>query len=720
MAAQKFNYMDTAADDSTLNTDNADWCAQAFTPTQDYRVNYVKAWVGKTGAGVVILTLGIQTIVAGVPDGVDLCSGTATLPLAAPASLTTFTMDTYAQLIKGTQYAIVMRSNDVGGAEAWRCYYKGADEYADNDYYTSDDSGASWTPDATKDANFQVWGVASVPADRYATKKLVVIADNSLSYEDTEGSLTELAASDQDLDCSEQIAAFEAFQKVIIVNGTNLKVADFINTRIDLGAGNELTSPPAKGDILTQTTSGATMVVDFVDSTKRYIYGYTTSGTFVTTAGYTLTSGDETATMDPNPAPKPDVVSEASDTPLWYDYTTYPDIVLSVAKYGQAIGSTKTFGILPQHGVFPAKAYLGCLYRGRVVLAGNPNYPHQWYMSRQADIWDYAYLASDGQSPVVGNNAEAGEIGDVITCLIPYKDDYLIFGGASTIYVLRGDPAKGGELDPIDLTVGIFGASSWAFDGDDNLYFWGTNGIYIMPAGFGAIKCLTENTIPNIIADENVNPSTHRISLGYDRKRRGILVCITVLATGANSNYWYDLRTGGFFPESYPTACGVYGMFYYAANNKAYADLLLACQDGYIRKFDDTAKDDDSGASDTAINSYCTLPIQPLAADGDHEGKLTSLTVTTAGGAAGGDFGDTDSVSYALYKGNDAETVLEDIVDGAAALESGTLSGTGRKERIRKRVRGAYLGIKLGNSTADKTWAVESVIGNVEPGGRIK
>jgi len=720
MAAQKFNYMDTAADGSTTNSDNADWCAQAFTPTLDYRVHYIILKVGKTGAGAVTLRVSIQTIVDGVPDGVDLCYGEAILPICEPTYTQKFTMDTYVQLTSGTQYAVVMQTDDVAGTENWRCYYKDADEYADNDYYTSDDSGTTWTPDATKDANFQVWGVASVPSDRHAIKKLVTIADNSLSYEDTAGSLTKLAASDQDLDCSEQVAAFEAFQKVIIVNGTNLKVADFINTRIDLGAGNELTNPPAKGDILTQTTSGAKMTVDFVDSTKRYIYGYTTSGTFVTTAGYTLTSGDETATMDPNPAPKPDVVSEASDIPLWYDYTTYPDIVLSVAKYGQAIGSTKTFGILPQHGEFPAKAYLGCLYRGRVVLAGNPNYPHQWYMSRQADIWDYAYLASDGQSPVVGNNAEAGEIGDVITCLIPYKDDYLIFGGANKIYVLRGDPAKGGELDPVDLTVGIFGANSWTFDGAGNLYFWGTNGIYIMPAGFGAVKCLTENTLPNIIADEDIDPSTHRISLGYDRKRRGILICITVLATGVNSNYWYDLRTGGFFPESYPTACGVYGLFYYPANDKDYADLLLACQDGYIRKFDDSAKDDDSGASDTKISSYCTLPIQPLAPDGDHEGKLTSLTVTTAGGATDGAFGDTDAVSYELHKGDDAETVLEDIVDGATALESGTLSGTGRKERIRKRVRGAYLGIKLYNSTDSETWAVEAVAGEVAPAGKIK
>jgi len=549
--------------------------------------------------------------------------------------------------------------------------------------------------------------------ENIVSKKLVAIANNLLRYESVAGTMTELAASDGDIDTTDQLVVFEAYQKVIVVNGANLKVADFINTKLDLGVGNELTSPPAKGDVLTQATSGASMIVDFVDSTKRYIYGYTTTAAAFNTTN-TVSSNNATGKMD-GATFTPDIVSEASTMPHWYDYTTYPGIVLAANnKYGGAEDTTYSFGSLP------AKAYLGCLYRGRAVLAGNPNYPHQWYMSRQADIWDYAYLANDAQSPVVGNNTDAGEVGDIITCLISYKDDYLIFGCASSIWVLRGDPAAGGSLDEVDLTVGIYGANSWCFDGEGNLYFWGTNGIYVMPPGFGAVKCLTENTLPAIVTDEATDPSTHRITMGYDRKRRGVLVCITKLSDGTNSNYWYDLRTGGFFPESYPTACGVYSIFHYAANNTSYEDLLLGCKDGYIRKFDDTAKDDDSGASDTKISSYCTLPIQPLAPDGDHEGKLTSLTVTTAGGAAGGDFSDTDGVSYELHKGDDAETVLEDIVDGATALESGALSGTGRKERIRKRVRGAYLGIKLYNNTDSETWAIEKVEGNIEPGGKLK
>jgi hypothetical protein len=207
--------------------------------------------------------------------------------------------------------------------------------------------------------------------------------------------------------------------------------------------------------------------------------------------------------------------------------------------------------------------------------------------------------------------------------------------------------------------------------------------------------------------------------MGYDRKRLGLVICITKLSDGTNSNYWYDLRTQGFFPESYPEECGAYSIFDYSANDSDYSDLLVGCKDGYIRKFDDAAKDDDIGDSDEAINSYCTI-IQPLGDGEEKEGKLTSLTITTGGGASGGDFSDTDGVSYEYHSANDAETVLEDIIDGATAQESGTLTGTGRQNRIRKKIRGAYLGLKLYNSTAAQTWAVDKITGEVKPVGKIK
>lgn len=183
-------------------------------------------------------------------------------------------------------------------------------------------------------------------------------------------------------------------------------------------------------------------------------------------------------------------------------------------------------------------------------------------MSKTGDPWNWDYASTDPLTAAAGNNADAGETGDIIRALIPYKDDYLIFGCASTIWVLTGDPAQGGKIDEVDLTVGMFGANSWCFDGDGNLYFWGTSGIYKIPLGFRSIECLTAISLPNLVAEQvggaNVTPASHRITMAYDRKRCGILTCITQLSDGDNSNYFYDLKLKGFFPEDYPDECGAY------------------------------------------------------------------------------------------------------------------------------------------------------------------
>ena len=500
------------------------------------------------------------------------------------------------------------------------------------------------------------------------------------------GTMTLLAASADDIDTSDQLTMASAFQKAFIANGSNLKIADFINTKLTVTS---LTTAPTRGSTVTQVTSGATMIVDFVNTAKTIIYGYTTNGTFTTTAGHTLSGGS----MDPTTR----VPSAVTANPHWYDWTVYPG------------GAT---------GAMPAKAYLICVYRGRLTLAGNPRYPNQWFMSKVADPFNWLYGADDPMSAVAGNNADAGQCPDIIRSLISFHDDYLIFGCASTIWILRGDPVAGGSLDNLSDTTGIFGSNSWCFDDNRNLYFWGSGGIYKIRSDFSGIQNLTEMVLPDIIDTEAADPTTHRITMGYDKKRHGIVVAITVLATGVNSNYFYSFKTEGFYPESYPTECGPYSLFYYDANDTTYADLLVGCKDGYIRKYMNTAKNDDVGATDDAISSYVTYPITPLS-ELDEKGKLTELVFDLAGGAAAGDFSDTDGVTYELHRGDDAETVLEDIRDGATAWKSGTLSGTGRKNKLRPRMKGAFMGLKLYNSTASETFAINRVLYNTKKAGRI-
>lgn len=495
---------------------------------------------------------------------------------------------------------------------------------------------------------------------------------------------TVLADSVDEVDTSDQLMMFEGFQKAFVVNGTNLKVVELVNYKLTHA---ELTTAHANGDILTQATSAATMIVDYTDATKTHTYGYVTSGTF--TATYQVTGSGSGTAFTPSAVTAPK---------HWHEWTVYPG---------------GTFGSMPD------KAYLGCLYRGRCVLSGDPNHPFQWYMSRVANPWDWLYAATDAFSPYAGGNSEAGELGDIIKALIPYKDEYLIFGCANSMWVLRGDPASGGNLEALDATVGIFGCKSWCFDNQGNLYFLSQNGLNVIPSNLGGVQSVSQEVLPNFAADEELDPTIHRVRLEYDPTRYGILICITAVLDGSNSNYFYDLRTKGIYPESYPSTCGVYSSFYYNATDDSERGILLGCTDGFLRRFSETTENDVSTASNVAISSHVTLPILQND-DDDRELLMKSLTITTAGGASGGTESDTDSVVVNLYADRSAEEVLEAIEDGDTPHTTVTISGPGRQNRIRNRVRGHSIAVELKNTAASSTWAVERVAAEIDATGKVK
>ncbi len=539
-----------------------------------------------------------------------------------------------------------------------------------------------------------------------AVKRLVAVGNNELWYEDSTvpGTMIKLDASDGNIDTSDKLTMFEAYSKVFIVNGANLKVADFINTK--LTSNSEITTYlPVHGDLLVQDQTGgdlAYMVVDFISAWAggtHLIYGYAYyagDATAFTTAHDVKNANGDTVIGSAN-------LTTVTASPHFYAWTVYN-------------GDEDTYGTMPN------KAYLGCLYRGRGVISGDPEHPHQWSMTRQGNLWDFNYAKNDAQTAVAGSNADMGELGDIVATLIPYKDDYLVFGCASQIWFAAGDPAAGGSLNELDLTTGMYSGTSWCIDNAGNLYFWGTNGVYKTTIP-GVPENISRLHLPRLVASEDVNPATHRITLAYDRRRTGIIICITKLLDGTNSNYFYDLVTNGFFPETYPTECGVYSAFYYAANDVDFSGLLLGSKDGYVRIFDDDSKSDILGDDSTnAINAYCTWGPLKLAQDEDYFGLISALEVITAGGASDGSQADSDNVSYNIFVADTAEEILEKLYANTDYRIAGTITAPGRPKgaKIRKRIRGMYLGIRLWNSTVAETWAINKIIGTIKKGGRFR
>lgn len=571
-----------------------------------------------------------------------------------------------------------------------------------------------WRIDAKNDASTttgDVWSFTvesaaqGTPEAKGYAKKFVSIAGNSVYYEDDESPPNMILLSGLTLDTTKELQAFEAYQKLCIVNDDKKKIVDFANTKLTCAAAFDAGAyeVPTQGMILTDSGS-ATMIVDHVKNGDPYeIYGRTTSGTF----GELVATG----TNSQNGSVSFTIASVTEPTiPHYYDWEPNATATGSLGER--------------QYGSMPAFATLGCLYRGRAMLGGNSSYPNQWYGSRQANIFDFLYFDDDLQTAVAGTPTEVGELGDLLRAFIPYKDDYWIIGCASSIWLLRGDPVNG-SLDQLSFTTGIFSAESWCWDDVGNLYIFGTNGIYMLPPGFGQVVNLTRDKLPTFVSDLNLNPETQRVSMGFDQRRSGLVITVTNLSDGSNQNFWFDLRTQGFFPETYPDACGAYSLYYYDADQPNMRKLMVGCKDGHIRTFEDDFKSDDIGlvlAPDTtAIESKVMLGPRQIGVDEDRVGVMTSMTVITGGGAVGGSQPDSDDIDYDIVVADTAGEVIEKVNESPIdSRHSGTIAAPGRDRRIRQRTRGAFMAVVLSNDTLDETWAAEKVVADIKPGGKIK
>jgi len=749
MALARYQYYNTN-DDNAGQLYGATWLGQTFTPATSHLLLYAKLKIYKVGNPGTV-TVSIRATSGSVPTGADLASGTTdgdTLTTSSPGEWRTITLLPGVSLTAGTMYAICIRAT---GGDASNYIWFRADvsspSYTGGTQVNSANSGSTWGSTATTDAMFEEWGSGATSAidEKTYSRRLVAIGAFSLWYESAAGTMSELSDATLDIDTATPLSAASAYQKLFIANGTTQKVFDYVNTKINTADAG--VNPCTQGMTLTGGNSAAEMIVDYADGVTddaaANVYGKR-----ITTA--TFTNG-ETVTGTNGSGDAVSFATSAAETapPHWYDWTVFGN-------------DTTTYGIKPSSATIVTR------YRGRLILSGYSTYPHQWYMCKTGDPWNFLYGTNDPLTAVAGQDAMAGEIGDVVIALIAYNDDYMIVGCANSMHLITGDPAYGGSIDEISDNIGIVGANAWCKDNDGNLYFFGTGGIYKMEGGRSRPLNISVGALPKLINDWAYDPTDERILLTFDPVRNGIIISKSSGTDGSNVNYWFSLRTSGFYPEVYPDECGIFSSIYYDSTTSANRDTLYGCNDGYIRYFLNTAKDDDVGVTDDAISSYMTLPAFPMGDGFDVEGKILQIVFESGGGGSGGDFSDTDGFSYGVYVSDDAETVVEKVkattawadatnyvigdlvtyggleyicivahlsATGAATHEepdtnttdwnpatslTGTISGTGRKSRIRQKIRGQYSTIKLYNSTASETFVVNKVLAEKQIVGRLK
>jgi hypothetical protein len=347
---------------------------------------------------------------------------------------------------------------------------------------------------------------------------------------------------------------------------------------------------------------------------------------------------------------------------------------------------TPSAGSLPTSGGKYCR--LICNWRGRVFQSGLVGDDHNWFASRQDNgfDWDYGSSITDDQQPVAGNNAPAGKCPDIVTSLIPYRDDILIFGGDSSVWQMTNDPASGGRIDLVSDITGVAYGNAWCKDPSGVLYFFGSRGgLYGMVPG-SQPQLLSNKRMQERMA--KVDLSTTKVELAWDDRQQTVMIYCTDLSGATSIHFAYDTRSQAFWMDrflsvSHNPSC----VHVFDGDLPGDRALLLGCRDGYIRKIDVDAKSDDT----EAIESYAFLgPFQ------GGSGKLKLRETRLSAGE------NSDRIAVGVHCGPSPEAAF-----GAQAMST-FMHDPNSEIAHRTGGVGNAIYLKLSNTTYGESWSFES------------
>lgn len=339
-----------------------------------------------------------------------------------------------------------------------------------------------------------------------------------------------------------------------------------------------------------------------------------------------------------------------------------------------------------------------CTWRGRTCLSGLLKDPQNIFMSAVSDPfnWDYAPVSATPTQAVALNASPLGLVGDVVTALIPYTDDVLVIGTDHTIWLLRGDPMAGGQLDLVSDAIGIAWGMAWCKGPDGTLYFISNRcGFYSLVPGNQPVR-ISQPIEPLL---QNLDMGMNLFRLAWDDQAQGFWLFITwVNEPKATTHYFFENRTQAWVQVKFannnhnPLCCVTFD-----GNDPDDRQLLIGCWDAYVRKIDPNAPDDDG----TPIASE--VWIGPILTQDFDDILLKDLQAVL--GETSGD------VTYDVFVGPTAEKALE-----SESVASGTW-GAGRGPTNAVRRSGHAIYIRL---TSTVQWAMEAIRARIVTSGKVR
>ena len=428
----------------------------------------------------------------------------------------------------------------------------------------------------------------------------------------------------------------------------------------------------------------------------------------------TMATGQSTAPLSGNPTVS---MAAVNFTGVSTDANAVPQAVYIVDGITQnpVVFNTSTHAVttlVPKSSTAPNPTFcsLACAWRGRLVLAGDPGSPQNFYMSRAGDPSDWDYSQLDSAAAVAGNLSVAGKIGEPITALIPYTDDYMLIGCAHSLWMLQGDPADGGTIVMVSNQMGIVGKDAWCVAPDGVLYFVASGGLYsVKPIWefYQPPQLLSANTLNQFF--QNIPWNKTITSMIWDADLHYLHIFFTPISGQAGTHLVFDSRTeGGLWPQQYAATNGPFSSVLYLSDNAPGSRaVLLGGWDGYIRQLDTTALTDDGQ------NIQCKVVLGPWHPS--PEASLLTATTIDMGEVANGFPASTFAATAYLASGPDAFSVTE----GTPHTSTGIAITLDRRQKtFRQRLRGGWFSLQLSNGVSSTYFSFESATLEFMPAGR--
>lgn len=461
-------------------------------------------------------------------------------------------------------------------------------------------------------------------------------------------------------------------------------VADWIIQELACLVGHGY-SPPGGGTV---QASNSGRVVTLVAVSQGNI--------FVLNAGETTWVSPTNSTGDTPPLNFTGVMQSAANNQKLYfadgtNWVYYIPATNTIERWEPTVGALP----VDEDGNTPR---LICTWRGRTVLSGLLMDPQNWFMSRISDPHDFEYAPTEygPDAAVAGGLAPQGLIGDVITGLIPYTDDVLIFLCDHSIFMMRGDPAAGGSIDLISNSIGGAWGQAWCMDPYGTIYFFSNRcGIYTLVPGQKPIRI--SQAIEQLLAD--IDTGANVIRLQWDDNFQGCHVWITPASEpDTATHFFYEQRSGAWWQDQYandnhnPVACCVFD-----GNEASDRVGLMGSWDGFIRAVSPSATKDDG------YNIASSVVIGPIVSK-----DLDDILLKDIQAHLGEDSG---IVTYEVFTGRTAEEAL-----ASTAKESGRwTSGRNPANLVRRAGHAVYLRL-----TSTSAWQMETIRAQIAGKGKVR